>query len=125
MDAFSILQKLSGEFEVINNNMNAIYQQLNRRQEVLPSSYLTMLNCNEITSVFRTVPTNKPFVVPPFPGEPSTLDLNNILTPTITIEFSEPGQPMILGFDIMPKLSSSISEEYVLLGALYDFCLAD
>ena len=91
MDAFSGLVKN------INQQMVELYNQTSRQQELVLPTYLTTLNCNVITSVFRTVSNLKIDQVIPV----------NLIQPYLTIEFSEPGPPLIINYNAYPAFSGN------------------
>lgn len=92
MDAFSGLVKN------INQQMVELYNQTSRQQELVLPTYLTTLNCNVITSVFRTVSNLK------IEGEVLPV---NLIQPYLTIEFSEPGPPLIINYNAYPAFSGN------------------
>ena len=94
MDAFSQVAKS------INDLMASLYNQTERQQELVLPSYLTTLNCNVITSVFRTVSSEK--IERVFP--------DNLVQPYLTIEFSEPGPPLIINYNAYPAFSGNETE---------------
>ena len=91
MDAFSEFLKN------VNDALLSLYNQKFRQQETVLPTYLTTLNCNVITSVFRTVSSENVGQVIPA----------NLIQPNITIEFSEPGPPLIINYNAYPPFSGN------------------
>ena len=46
--------------ERLNEQLVQLYSQLNRQEQEVSPSYLSLLNCNFITNVFRTIQDTKP-----------------------------------------------------------------
>lgn len=91
--------------ELLNNQLVDIYNQINQRKEEVNSSYISLLNCNVLTNITRTIIDVAPGEVPsgvPLPPEPK-----------ITLDFSEGDLSMDLNFNIYPPLSGSESAETV------------
>tara|TARA_R100000315_G_scaffold10422_1_gene3308 strand:- start:2 stop:760 length:759 start_codon:yes stop_codon:yes gene_type:complete len=107
------------QIERLNTQLVQLYTQINRQEQEVSPSYLSLLNCNVITNVFRTIQDTKPEgiyynpVVPP--GEPSSNIANYIgnFQPTITVEFSEPGPPLILNYNIWPAFTGAETDNVV------------
>jgi len=87
----------------LNDQVEVFYKLVNQGTETVTPQYLNLLNCNSVTSIFRTISTNIPV------GDKG-VDLNQIVTPTLTIEFSEPGPPLILNFNIWPEFTNESEE---------------
>ena len=116
----------------VNDQMNSLYSQLNRQQEEVLPEYLTLLNCNVITNVFRTITDRKPDGITFEPGlDPGSItrqrsnikDFIGDFQPKITVEFSEPGPPLILNYNIYPAFTgaenSNVIEETLEKAALF------
>ena len=88
----------------LNDVVQTFYNLVNRSTETVSPQYLNLLNCNSVTSVFRTINTNIPV------DEKGLLTLNTLVTPTLTIEFSEPGPPLILNFNIWPEFTNETDD---------------
>jgi len=97
MDAFSNI------LTQINDQMVSLYNQTNRQQELVLPTYLTTLNCNVITSVFRTVSSEKIETITPA----------SIVQSYLTIEFSEPGPPLIINYNAYPAFSGNENQTTV------------
>jgi len=91
MDAFNQVVRS------INDLMVGLYNQQERQQELVLPTYLTTLNCNVMTSIFRTVSGLKIDRVLPA----------NIIQSYITVEFSEPGPPLIINYNAYPAFSGN------------------
>ena len=88
----------------LNDQLEIFYNLVNRGTETVSPQYLNLLNCNSVTSIFRTINTSIPV------DEKGVLALNTLVTPTLTIEFSEPGPPLILNFNIWPEFTNETDE---------------
>tara|TARA_R100001440_G_scaffold70650_1_gene93152 strand:+ start:4010 stop:4672 length:663 start_codon:yes stop_codon:yes gene_type:complete len=89
----------------LNDDLIEIYNQINQRKEEVNPSYVTLLNCNVLTNITRTIVDVAPTEVPsgvPLPPEPK-----------ITLDFSEGDLSMDLNFNIYPPLSGSESDQTV------------
>ena len=95
MDAFSEFLKN------INDALLSLYNQKFRQQETVLPTYLTTLNCNVITSVFRTVSSENVGQVIPA----------NLIQPNLTIEFSAPGPPLIINYNREMSINNVKNEE--------------
>ena len=105
--------------ERLNEQLVQLYSQLNRQEQEVSPSYLSLLNCNVITNVFRTIQDTKPENInyQPFvpPGEQKSNIANFIgdFQPTITVEFSEAGPPLILNYNIWPEFTGAETDNVV------------
>ena len=94
--------------ELIGNNFAAdlnaevanLWDLVNRGEETVTPQYLNLLNCNSVSTIFRTINTGVPVDVK------GTVDITQLVTPTLTIEFSQPGPPLILNFNIWPEFTN-------------------
>lgn len=84
----------------LNKQVATLYNLVNQGTEIVTPQYLNLLNCNSVTSVFRTINTTLPV------DAKGLLTLETLITPTLTIEFSEPGPPLILNFNIWPEFTN-------------------
>ena len=84
----------------INQQLQDIWLQLNRNQQTVAGSYLSLLNCNHISSIFRTIISSR--YETPDPSFDSVLVWAN---PTLTIEFDQQGPPLVLEYDITITLN--------------------
>tara|TARA_Y100000748_G_C15499240_1_gene489351 strand:- start:157 stop:801 length:645 start_codon:yes stop_codon:yes gene_type:complete len=100
--------EFEGHFESVimdlNDQVETFYNLVNQGTEMVSPQYLNLLNCNSVTSVFRTINTTIPV------DEKGLLALNTLITPTLTIEFSEPGPPLILNFNIWPEFTNETDD---------------
>ena len=85
----------------LNNQLIDIYNQLNRAKETVIPSYVSLLNCNVLSNITRTIID---VVVAPaiLPAEPK-----------ITLDFSEDSPSIDLNFNIYPPLSGSESTDTI------------
>ena len=81
--------------EELNNQLIGIYTQLNSAKETAKPSYISLLNCNVLSNITRTIID----VV----AAPATLPAE----PKITLDFSEDSPSIDLNFNIYPPLSGS------------------
>lgn len=88
----------------LNDQVETFYNLVNRGTETVSPQYLNLLNCNSVTSIFRTINTSIPV------DEKGVLTLSTLVTPTLTIEFSEPGPPLILNFNIWPEFTNETDD---------------
>ena len=88
----------------LNDVVETLYNLVNQSTETVSPQYLNLLNCNSVTSVFRTINTIVPV------DEKGLLALSTLVTPTLTIEFSEPGPPLILNFNIWPEFTNETDD---------------
>ena len=88
----------------LNDVVETLYNLVNQSTEIVSPQYLNLLNCNSVTSVFRTINTIVPV------DEKGLLALSTLVTPTLTIEFSEPGPPLILNFNIWPEFTNETDD---------------
>lgn len=105
--------------ERLNEQLIQLYSQLNRQQQEVYPSYLSLLNCNVITNVFRTIQDTKPEninyqpVVPPGEQQSNISNYIGDFQPTITVEFSEAGPPLILNYNIWPAFTGAETDNIV------------
>ena len=90
--------------ELLNNQLIDIYNQLNQRKELAFPSYVSLLNCNVLSNITRTI-----ISVPNSTGEGLAIPPE----PMITLDFSEESPSLDLSFNIYPTLSGSESIETI------------
>ena len=88
----------------LNDQVETLYNLVNQGTETVTPQYLNLLNCNSVTSIFRTINTAAPI------DQKGGVTLDTLITPTLTIEFSEPGPPLILNFNIWPEFTNETQE---------------
>ena len=88
----------------LNDQVETLYNLVNQGTETVKPQYLNLLNCNSVTSIFRTINTAAPI------DQKGGVTLDTLITPTLTIEFSEPGPPLILNFNIWPEFTNETQE---------------
>ena len=105
--------------ERLNEQLVQLYSQLNRQEQEVSPSYLSLLNCNVITNVFRTIQDTKPEninyqpIVPPGEQKSNIGNFIGDFQPTITVEFSEAGPPLILNYNIWPIFTGAETDNVV------------
>ena len=100
----------------INEQLQNIWRQLNRNQQTIAGSYLSLLNCNHISSIFRTIISSK-YEQPDPNFDPEIVWAN----PTLTIEFDQQGPALVLEYDITVTLNQSNDQKIELYERAMDF----
>jgi len=85
----------------LNDQLVDIYNQINRAKETVTPSYVSLLNCNVLSNITRTIID----VV----AAPATVPTE----PKITLDFSEDSPSIDLNFNIYPPLSGSESTDTI------------
>ena len=83
----------------------SLYNQLNRRQELSKPQFVSLLNCNALSNITRTIIDIAPEEVVSGVATPPS--------PKITLDFSEPGPSMDLNFNIYAPLTGTETAEQV------------
>tara|TARA_B100001175_G_scaffold265200_1_gene235444 strand:+ start:5356 stop:6006 length:651 start_codon:yes stop_codon:yes gene_type:complete len=95
------VEEFNNNFAVdLNAELANLWDLVNRAEETVAPQYLNLLNCNSVSTIFRTINTGVPI------DANGNFDITQIVTPTLTIEFTQPGPPLILNFNIWPEFTN-------------------